>query len=87
MPTQQQSGQPTDLLIKANELVHLNNIIELIPTKFGLPLVQFFSQVAALRNQEAQVASQQKTNETLQDVSESDQKPKLRTKKTVESQN
>ena len=58
MTTQQQSGQPTDLLIKANELVHLNNIIEQIPTKFGLPLVQFFSQVSALRNQEAQIASQ-----------------------------
>jgi hypothetical protein len=63
MPTQQQPGQPTDLLIKANELVHLNNIIEQIPTKFGLPLVQFFSQVSALRNQEAQVASTQNTKD------------------------
>jgi hypothetical protein len=60
MPDQQQNGQLTDLLIKANELAYLNNIIEQIPTKFGLPLVNFFSQVAALRRQEETIAQQQK---------------------------
>jgi hypothetical protein len=49
---QQQPALPPDLLIKGNELLHLNNIIENMPTKFGFPLVQFFSQVSAMRNQE-----------------------------------
>jgi len=89
--TPQQSGQPTDLLIKANELVYLNNIIEGMPTKFGLPLVNFFSQVAAMRQQEAVVATQSKeenkANDTP-DVNLSQEKTKTpRAKKTIESQN
>ena len=55
---QQRSALPSDLLIKGNELLHLNSMIEIIPTKFGLPLVQFFSQVAQLRNQEATVQAE-----------------------------
>lgn len=54
----QQAGQPADLLIRGNELVHLNKMIEQMPTLYGFPLIQFFSQVSALRNQEAQVAKE-----------------------------
>ena len=72
MPDQQQNGQLTDLLIKANELAYLNNIIEQIPTKFGLPLVNFFSQVAAMRKQEEIIAQQREQSELKEKDTPSD---------------
>lgn len=91
MPDQQQNGQLTDLLIKANELAYLNNIIEQIPTKFGLPLVNFFSQVAAMRQQEAAVAAQSQEETKSKGYTDADlsqEKTKTpRAKKAIESQN
>lgn len=43
-----------DLLIKEAELQKLDQIIAPIPTQFGLPLVNFFTQVSIARQQEAQ---------------------------------
>lgn len=85
--TPQQSGQPTDLLIKANELVYLNNIIEGMPTKFGLPLVNFFSQVAAMRQQETVVAAQNQEESKPYTDSSQEIKKTPRAKKAIESQN
>jgi len=42
-----------DLVIKENELPRLDSLIGEIPTKFGLPLVNFFNQLALARQQEA----------------------------------
>lgn len=54
-----------DLLIKDAELKQLDNLIGEVPTKFGLPLIQFFQLISQKRQTEQQV---------LKNVSLSDEK-------------
>lgn len=47
-----------DLLVKEAELQQLQGMINELPTKFGVPLLNFFNGVANFRAQEAQQAAQ-----------------------------
>lgn len=50
------TNQPVlqDLLIKADELAQLDQILGNVPTKYGFPVVQFLNSVALRRHQGAQ---------------------------------
>jgi hypothetical protein len=45
-----------DLLVKEAELKQLQDMINELPTKFGVPMLNFFNGVANLRAQEAEKA-------------------------------
>lgn len=49
-----------NLVIKENELKQLDELIGVVPTKYGVPLVMFFQGIGQRRLQEAQQEAQSK---------------------------
>ena len=56
--------QPEGLFITKDELQQLDGLVGNVPTKFGLPIVQFFQLVGQKRATEAQIAEQKLAENT-----------------------